>query len=327
MESVTAFAPATVSNVACGFDVLGFALNRPGDEVTARFAPGAVRIDEITGDQGRLPRDAAKNTAGVAAQALLTILGERRGVALSIRKGLPLSSGLGGSAASAVAAVVALDGLLGAHTPLETLMACAFEGERIGAGSAHGDNIAPAVYGGFVLVRVPNPPDVVRLPVPPGLTAVVVHPDLEIETARARALLGTTVPLGDAIRQWANLGALVDALHRADFALLSRALEDTIAEPRRASLVPGLAAIKRAAVDSGALGCSLSGSGPSLFALCRDAASAHAVAAAMTDAVRQHIGGEPETYVSPIAPTGARVVSRAGPTSLNSQGSSLKSER
>ncbi|PYR45037.1 MAG: homoserine kinase [Acidobacteria bacterium] len=327
MESVTAFAPATVSNVACGFDVLGFALNRPGDEVTARFAPGAVRIDEITGDQGRLPRDAAKNTAGVAAQALLTILGERRGVAISIRKGLPLSSGLGGSAASAVAAVVAVDGLLGAHTPLETLMACAFEGERIGAGSAHGDNIAPAVYGGFVLVRVPNPPDVVRLPVPPGLTAVVVHPDLEIETARARALLGTTVPLGDAIRQWANLGALVDALHRADFALLSRALEDTIAEPRRASLVPGLAAIKQAAVDSGALGCSLSGSGPSLFALCRDAASAHAVAAAMTDAVRQHIGGEPETYVSPIAPTGARVVSRAGPTRLNSQGSSLKSER
>jgi len=322
MESVTAFAPATVSNVACGFDVLGFALNAPGDEVTARFAPGAVRIDEITGDQGRLPRDAAKNTAGVAAQTLLTILGERRGVALSVRKGLPLSSGLGGSAASAVAAVVAVDGLLGAHTPLETLMTCAFEGERIGAGSAHGDNIAPAVYGGFVLVRVPNPPDVVRLPVPPGLTAVVVHPDLEIETARARALLGTTVPLGDAIRQWANLGALVDALHRADFALLSRALEDTIAEPRRASLVPGLAAIKQAAVDAGALGCSLSGSGPSLFALCRDAASAHAVAAAMTDAVRQHIGGEPQTYVSPIAPRGARVL-----TTLNSQVSRLKAER
>ena len=131
MESVTAFAPATVSNVACGFDVLGFALNAPGDEVTARFAPGGVRIDEITGDQGRLPRDAAKNTAGVAAQALLTILGERRGIALTIRKGLPLSSGLGGSAASAVAAVVAVDGLLGAHTPLETLMASAFEGERV----------------------------------------------------------------------------------------------------------------------------------------------------------------------------------------------------
>src|SRR4051794_29301353 len=309
MESITAFAPATVSNVACGFDVLGFALEAPGDEVTARLAPAGVSIDDITGDQGRLPRAAAQNTAGVAAQALLTILGERRGVALTIRKGLPLSSGLGGSAASAVAAVVAVDALFDARTPLHTVMACAFEGERIGAGSAHGDNIAPAVYGGFVLVRVPNPPDVVRLPVPAGLTAVVVHPDLEIETAKARALLGTHVPLGDAIRQWANLGALVDALHRSDFDLLSRSLEDTIAEPRRASLVPGLAAIKQAAVDAGALGCSLSGSGPSLFALCRSTADAERVARAMTAAVLTHIGGAPpQTYVSPIAPQGARIV-------------------
>src|SRR5436853_252617 len=142
MESVTAFAPATVSNVACGFDVLGFALDAPGDEVTARVAPAGVVIDGITGDRGRLPREAAKNTAGVAAQALLTFLGETRGVGLTIAKGLPLSSGLGGSAASAVAAVVAVDALFGARTPLETLMACAFEGERLGAGSAHGDNIA-----------------------------------------------------------------------------------------------------------------------------------------------------------------------------------------
>src|SRR3954465_12199771 len=320
MESITAFAPATVSNVACGFDVLGFALEAPGDEVTARLAPAGVTIDDILGDDGRLPRDAAKNPAGVAAQALLTHLGERRGVALTIRKGLPLSSGLGGSAASAVAAVVAVDSLLGAHLPLETLMACAFEGERVGAGSAHGDNIAPAVYGGFVLVRVPNPPDVVRLPVPAGLTAVVVHPDLEIETTRARVLLGTTVPLADAIQQWANLGALIHALHRSDYALLSRALEDTIAEPRRAALVPGLAAIKKAAADAGALGCSLSGSGPSLFALCRDAVTAQAVAAAMTAAVRQHIGGEPQTYVSPIAPHGARVISdRSQVSSFRSQ--------
>jgi homoserine kinase len=309
MNSVTAFAPATVSNVACGFDVLGFALHTPGDEVTARLAASGVRIDDIVGDHGRLPREAAKNTAGIAAQALLNILGERRGVALTIRKGLPLSSGLGGSAASAVAAVVAVDGLFNARTPMATLMVCAFEGERIGAGSAHGDNIGPAVYGGLVLVRVANPPDVVRLPVPAGLTAVVVHPDLEIETARARALLGATVPLGDAIRQWANLGAFVDALHRSDFDLMSRSLEDTIAEPRRASLIPGLAQIKRAAADAGALGCSLSGSGPSLFALCRDAASAAAVAEAMTAAVKQHIGGEPQTYVSPIAPHGARVIS------------------
>jgi homoserine kinase len=309
MDSVTAFAPATVSNVACGFDVLGFALASPGDEVVARPQPSGVAIDDIIGDNGRLPRAAARNTAGVAAQALLTAAGERRGVALTIRKGLPLASGLGGSAASAAAAVVAVDALFELHTPLKTLIACALEGERLGAGSAHADNIAPSICGGFVLVRCPNPPDIVRLPVPIGLTAVVVHPDLEIETARARALLGDSVPLSDAIQQWANLGALVDGLHRGDFAQISRSLEDTIAEPRRAPLVPGLAAIKRAAVAAGALGCSLSGSGPSLFALCRVEADARRVAEAMEKAVAAEIGGESQTYVSSIAPHGARVVS------------------
>jgi homoserine kinase len=232
-------------------------------------------------------------------------------VVLTIRKGLPLSSGLGGSAASAVAAVVAVDALAAANTPLDTLLACAFEGERDGAGSAHADNIAPSLYGGFVLVRRANPPDIVRLPVPDGLTAVVVHPDLEIETAKARALLGDHVPLADAISQWANLGALVDALHRGDFDLLSRSLEDSIAEPRRAPLLPGLAAIKQAAADAGALGCSLSGSGPSLFALCRGRDVAERVGAAMARAVTGIVGRAPETYVSPIARQGARVVACA----------------
>jgi homoserine kinase len=309
MPSVTAFAPATVSNVACGFDVLGFALDGPGDEVTARLTDGGVTIDDILGDEGRLPREAARNTAGVAAQALLRLLGDGRGVALTIRKGLPLASGLGGSAASAAAAVVAVDALLNAGASRDVLIACALEGEKLGAGSAHPDNVAPSICGGFVLVRHPHPIDIVQLPVPAGMTAVVVHPDLEIETARARAMLGDMVPLADAIRQWANLGALVDGLHRSDFALIARSLEDTIAEPRRASLIPGLAEIKRAAADAGALGCSLSGSGPSLFALCRDRAIADRVGAAMTAAVRARIGGDVQTYVSPIAPVGARIVS------------------
>ncbi|MEO8256762.1 MAG: homoserine kinase [Acidobacteriota bacterium] len=308
MDSVTAFAPATVSNVACGFDVLGFALLSPGDEVTARPAPSGVSIDDIVGDDGRLPREASRNTAGVAARALLAVAGERRGVALTIRKGLPLASGLGGSAASAAAAVVAIDALFELGASIETLISCALEGERLGAGSAHADNIAPALYGGFVLVRCANPPDIVRLPVPAGLTAVVVHPDLEIETAMARTLLGESVPLRDAIQQWANLGAFVDGLHRSDFDLIGRSLVDTIAEPRRAALVPGLAAIKQAAAAAGALGCSLSGSGPSLFAMCRSAGDAARVAAAMTAAVRAEIGGEPQTYVSAIAPLGARVI-------------------
>jgi homoserine kinase len=307
---LTAFAPATVSNVACGFDVLGFPLESPGDEVDARLAPSDVRIDDIVGDDGRLPRDAARNTAGVAARALLDALGERRGVVLTIRKGLPLASGLGGSAASAVAAVVAVDALLEGHAPLETLLACALEGEGLGAAGAHPDNVAPCLYGGLVLVRHPSPPDIVRLPVPAGLMAVVIHPQLEIETARARAMLGTEVPLRAAIQQWANLGAFVHGLHRGDFALIARSLEDTIAEPRRAPLVPGFASIKRAAIDAGALGCSLSGSGPSLFALCVGSAVAAGVKAAMTAAVKASIGGEPQAYTSSIAPQGARLVSR-----------------
>ncbi|MCC7416099.1 MAG: homoserine kinase [Acidobacteria bacterium] len=309
MRSTTAFAPATVSNVGCGFDVLGFALDGPGDEVTARLAPRDVTIDDIQNDAGRLPREAARNTAGVAAQALLRALGDARGVALSIRKGLPLASGLGGSAASAVAAVVAVDALLEARAPRDLLIACALEGERLGAGSAHPDNVAPSVCGGFVLVRHPSPLDIIELPIPPGLTSVVVHPELEIVTAHARALLGETVPLADAIRQWANMGALVDGLHRSDFAQIGRALEDAIAEPRRAPLIPGLAAIKQAAADAGALGAGISGSGPSLFALCRGREIADLVAEAMTAAVARHIGGASQVYVSSIAPAGARVVS------------------
>src|SRR3954454_23331606 len=159
MPAVTAFAPATVSNVACGFDVLGFALASPGDEVTARLTASGVTIDDIVGDDGRLPREAARNTAGVAAEALMRSAGEHRGVALSIRKGLPLASGLGGSAASAAAAVVAVDALFNLGSSMETLVACALEGERLGAGSAHADNIAPSICSVFVLVLRPTPPD------------------------------------------------------------------------------------------------------------------------------------------------------------------------
>jgi len=209
---------------------------------------------------------------------------------------------------AAAAAVVAVDRLYDLGSTLQTLVACALEGERLGAGSAHADNIAPAICGGFVLVRRANPPDIVSLPVPAGLTAVVVHPDLEVETAMARQLLGDTVSLKDAIQQWANLGAFVDSLHRGDFDLMARSLEDHIAEPRRARLVPGLTSIKQAAIDAGALGCSLSGSGPSLFALCRSAADADRVAQAMTSAVQVHIGDTTRTYVSSVAPRGARVV-------------------
>jgi homoserine kinase len=305
---VTAFSPATVSNVACGFDVLGFPMEEPGDTVSARLIASGVEIDGILGDGGRIPREPAKNTASVAAKAMLELLGEKRGVALTITKGLPLASGLGGSAASAAAAVVAVNALVGGKATTDQLVAAALVGEGLGKGGAHPDNIAPAICGGFVLVRHPHPPDIIRLPVPKGLTCVVIHPDLEVETAKARALLGTDVPLKDAVKQWANLGALIHALHTSDFDLLSRSLEDSIAEPRRAPLIPGLANIKKAATDAGALGSSISGSGPSIFALCRERATADRVAAAMTAAVAKEIGGESQVYVSSIATRGARVI-------------------
>ena len=305
---VTAFAPATVSNVACGFDVLGFPMSEPGDTVSAHFTASAIEITDIIGDGGRIPRAPEKNTASVAAKAMLEMLGSTRGVALTIKKGLPLSSGLGGSAASAAAAVVAVNALVGGSATTDQLVAAALIGEGLGKGGAHPDNIAPAICGGFVLVRHPHPPDIVRLPVPDGLTCVVIHPDLEIETAKARALLGTEVGLKDAIKQWANLGALVHALHTADFDLLSRSLEDSVAEPKRAPLIPGLANIKKAAIAAGALGSSISGSGPSIFALCRGRAIADKVAAAMTAAVAKEIGGESQVYVSSISSRGAHVI-------------------
>jgi homoserine kinase len=306
---IAAFAPATVSNVACGFDVLGFALDSPGDVVVVEAVAGeGVEIASIDGDDGRLSRDPARNTAGTAARALLARLGAARGIRLTIHKGIPLASGVGSSGASAVAAVVAVNELLGRPAPLEVLLECAMHGEVAGCGTAHPDNVAPALYGGFVLVRSPIPPDVVRMPVPDGLACAVLHPHLEVETAVARALLGDTVPLGDAVRQWGNVGALVAGLFLEDLPLLGRALEDRVAEPKRAHLVPGFEVVKGAAAASGALGCSLSGSGPSMFALCASLDGAERVGEAMRGAFAAHSTVGADLWVSPVGTRGARIV-------------------
>ena len=307
---IGAFAPASVSNVAAGFDVLGFALDEPGDVVIAEAAaePG-VRIASIEGDGGRLSADPTRNTAGTAARALLDRLGSLQGVALHVHKGMPLASGIGSSGASAVAAVVAVNELLGRPAPMDVLMAAAMAGEIAGCGAAHPDNVGPSLYGGFILARSAEPPDIVRLPVPAGLACAVLHPHFEVETGAARALLGDAVPLAAAIRQWANVGGLVAALYTDDLALLSRSLVDHVAEPKRAALVPGLAAVKAAAQAAGALGCSLSGSGPSIFALAADLAQAQRVGAAMAAAHARDGGGvTADLYVSPVGTRGARVV-------------------
>ncbi|MGE3190837.1 MAG: homoserine kinase [Vicinamibacterales bacterium] len=306
---IAAFAPATVSNVACGFDVLGFALDEPGDIVIARAADGpGVTIDAVHGDGGRLTTDPARNTAGAAVGALLAALETTRGVALTVHKGLPLASGVGSSGASAVAAVVAANELLGRPAGLDVLLRCAMAGERAGCGAAHPDNVAPALHGGFVLARAADPPDIVRLPVPGGLACAVLHPHIEVRTAEARALLGDTVALADAVGQWGNLGALVAGLFQGDLDLVGRSLEDRVAEPKRAGLVPGFRDVQRAAVAAGALGCSLSGSGPSIFALARTLEAASAIGAAMQAAYGAAAGAEADLWVCPVGRHGARIV-------------------
>ncbi len=303
-----AYAPASVSNIACGFDVLGFAIEEPGDEVVVELSPNpGVELLEVTGDDGRLPRDAERNTAGVAVRALLDEIGETRGVGLRLHKNMPLSSGLGSSAASGAAAVWAVSRLLGLDAPRDLLLRCAMAGEKMASGSAHADNAAPCLYGGFVLVRQSDPPDVIPLPVPEGLACAVIRPHIEVETRMARQLLGDTVPLRDAVTQWGNLGGLVAGLFRGDLELISRSLEDVIVEPKRSGLVPGFDAAKRAALDQGALGCSLSGSGPSTFALCADRGVAERVADAMVAAFSAE-GLTSDRVVSPVGARGAHIL-------------------
>ena len=307
---IAVYAPGSVSNVACGFDVLGFALDEPGDVVIAAAQDASgVSIAAIHGDDGRLSVDPRKNTASAAVLALLRRLETLRGISLTIHKGLPLASGIGSSGASAVAAVVAANEVLGRPAPMELLLECAMAGEQAGCGSIHPDNVTPSLYGGFILARSAQPPDIVRLPVPNGLACAVLHPRIEIETGAARRLLGDQVNLKDATRQWANVGALVAALYTSDLALLSRALVDHIAEPKRASLVPGLAEIKAAAMSAGALGCSLSGSGPSIFALAASLELAQAAGTAMQRAFAQASDVSADLWVCPVGRQGARIVS------------------
>ncbi len=311
----TAFAPATVANVACGFDVLGLALEEPGDTVTVELAdePGVV-ITEILGDDGRLSREPEKNTATLAARKLLERVpnGSALGIRLLLRKGLPLASGLGGSAASAIAAALAVRDLLQLPLGYPEILAAALEGERVVAGAGHADNAAACLYGGLVLVRSADPLDIVSLPIPSGLSVAILRPHLEMSTRQSRVLLGDQVLLKDAVRQWANVGGLVAGLYAGDLDLVSRSLVDSVAEPIRSRHVPGFSEVKRAAIAAGALGSSLSGSGPSIFALCRDLESAHAASRKMAEAFKDATRLEWDLHVSRVSPRGARVILESG---------------
>lgn len=309
--SVTAFAPATVANVGCGFDVLGFAIHGPGDIVTASFSgePG-LRIISISGDEGRLPLDAQKNTAGLAAIALLNAAGysvDDKGIELSIVKKMPLGSGLGSSAASSVAAVVAVNDLIGSPFTKGNLLPFAVEGEIAASGTPHADNVAAALMGGFILVKNHQPPDVITLHTPDDLHCTIIHPAIEIQTKNSRKILKKQVSLEKAVKQWGNVGGLIAGLYTNDYDLIGRSLHDEIIEPVRSMLIPGFKEMKKAALDSGALGCSISGSGPSLFALSTSENLANEIGKNM-GAVLDGIGLEYDLFISKVNVDGAYII-------------------
>ncbi len=309
MNGIKVFAPASIGNMAVGFDVLGCCLERPGDEVVGYLTdePG-VKITKITGAQGKLPTDPATNTAGVAALALLDFLGEkRRGISLEIHKKMPLGSGLGSSAASAVAGAFVASELLKTGLSKRELLPFAAAGEAVASGGAHLDNVAPSMLGGLVLVRDNATCDVHRLHVPPGLMLAVVHPKVQVLTKEARAILSKTVDLKAHVGQSANLGAFIIGLFNADLPLVARSLRDDIIEPQRAQLIPGFYEVKEAAMASGALGCSISGAGPSVFALCKNTAEAEEAGRAMAAAFLRN-GAESTIHLSKINQEGVFVV-------------------
>lgn len=314
-NSIRVFAPATVANVACGFDIMGFAINDPGDEVVMRLTnhPGQVAIDKITGDEGKLPLDPDKNTVGVVVQQLLAQTQSRHGVAITLHKQMPLGSGLGSSAASAVAGLFAANELLKRYEPenavahQQALLPFAMEGERLACGSAHADNVAPALLGGFVLIRSYDPLDVIQVPTPEALRVTVIHPHVEVQTRDARSILRKQISLKDATVQWGNTAGLIAGSWQCDLDLIGRSMQDVIIEPIRSLLIPGFDSVKANALDAGALGCGISGSGPSVFALSKNQETAEEVGRKMQNAFGA-LNIDSEVYVSSVNRQGPRVV-------------------
>ena len=305
-SGIKVFAPASVGNAAVGFDVLGFAIVKPGDEIIARLSdkPG-LRITKIVGASGRLPYEVEKNTAGLSALRLLQHLGEENlGVELELHKKLPIGSGLGSSAASAVAGVFAINELLRRPLEKKDLLPFALMGEELASDGIHADNVAPCLLGGMILTRQNEPLDVQRLPIPRGLYASIIHPDVEVLTKDARGILSDAVPLKQMIRQNANLGAFVIGMFNSDIELIGRSLQDVVIEPQRAKLIPHFYEVKEAALKAGALGCSISGAGPSIFTLSANSLIAEAAGESM-QRVFHDAKVNSQLYISPINQEGA----------------------
>ncbi|MDJ0812537.1 MAG: homoserine kinase [Woeseiaceae bacterium] len=310
-ETVTAFAPASIGNVAVGFDMLGLALAGVGDRVAARRVdePG-IRVAEVRGLDGEihpyLSTDPEHNTASIAAKALWNDYGDRHGVEIKVYKGVPLQSGMGSSAASAVAAAFAVNQLLGTPLPTEGLLKYALAGEQYASGGLHADNVAPSLLGGMIFCPQILLPETVRLPVPSGISAVLVHPELQVNTAQARRKLAKAYTMEQWLEQQACFGGFVAACASGDIDIIRKTLRDVIIEPQRKSAVSCFDAVKDAAERGGALGCSLSGSGPSMFALCEETRASN-LATSMEQACRA-LGIDCQSWVSPLDAPGAHLV-------------------
>ena len=305
MNEVSVLAPATVANVVCGFDVLGFALSKPSDEMTLRkIDEKTVRI--INRDEFNLPTTPEKNVAGVVLLEMLNAVEADFGFEVEITKHIKPGSGIGSSSASAGGAAVAANYLLNQQFTKIELVNFAMSGEQIASGARHADNVAPCIFGGFTLVRSNNPLDIIGLDFPP-LWVTVVHPQIEVKTSDAREILRKQVLLKDAIRQWGNIAALVAGLQKGDYSLISRSLEDYIIEPTRSILIPKFADVKQKSQLAGALGGGISGSGPSIFMLSETEQIAKSIEQEMREIYLQ-IGIEYNTYVSEINAEGVKVI-------------------
>jgi homoserine kinase len=309
-RSVTAFAPATVANVGCGFDIMGFAVKGIGDKVTITLRDDKdTSIIRMSGFYGNMiPTERNKNTAGVAIDAYLKATG-RTDLMLDIflEKNLPLGSGLGSSASSAAAAIFALNNLLGNPLTTTELIPFAMEGERIACGSAHADNVAPSLLGGFVLIRSYQPLDIIRVKCPDELCCTIIHPHIQLKTSDARRILKRDIPINDAIRQSANAAAFMTGMINEDFDLMGRSICDLLAEPKRTQLIPGFEKTRQTALDNGAIGCGISGSGPSVFALCKGELIGGLVAEAMKKTFYE-AGLNSDTFVSRLNAPGASIL-------------------
>jgi homoserine kinase len=306
LNEIKIFSPATVANVSCGFDVLGFCLDTIGDEMVIRktYKKG-IFITKIEGYD--LPFEAAKNVAGVSALALYNDAKPDCGFEIEIYKKIKPGSGIGSSSASASGSVFAMNELLGKPYTKTQLTNFAMKGEALASGSEHADNIAPGIFGGFTLVKSTSPLEVLQLPTPNDLYATIIHPQIEVKTSEARAILPKEVPMKDAITQWANVGSLVHALHTDDYELIQRSLKDVIVEPYRSQMIPHFSEVKEAALKAGALGCGISGSGPSIFSLSKGIETANKVENAIRKAYRK-TGIDFYTFVSKINTDGIKIL-------------------